>query len=161
VLGPEDRLDLTRLGPVRIGMTLAEAEQAAGVPFVVPQMQPDVDGLCTVVRPESTLPGVTFLLVDQRITMIHIDAPATNPTRSGVRVGSSEQQVRETYGDALEEREHPYYADEPGRAVYLVVVPDGERQSLLVEVVDGTVTSFSVGLLPQLIAGYGEGCVAS
>ena len=161
VLGPEDRLDLTRLGPVRIGMTREEAERAAGVPITVAQMQPDLSGRCTVVRPESTLPGVTFLLVNGRVAMIQVDAPATNRTRSGVRVGSSEQEVRRTYGDALEEQERYTMGDPaPGEdlGVNLILAPAGERQSLLFEVLDGKVISYRTGSRTQVIASYSEGC---
>ena len=56
-------LDLRGLGPVRVGMTPAEATAAAGVPIVVP---PDAAS-CSYASVEGGPEGVLFMVVDGRI----------------------------------------------------------------------------------------------
>ncbi|HEX7095435.1 MAG TPA: hypothetical protein VF183_06100 [Acidimicrobiales bacterium] len=127
------------LDTVIFGMTVAEAERAAGARLV-----PDetfVGGpSCSVVRPEPGPSGVTFTVANGRIERVDIRPPSTIGTRSGARIGTTVAQLRELFGDQLRASQSQPSAyefvprDEADAAFRVVFETDGD-----------TVTAFRAG----------------
>ncbi|HEX2041199.1 MAG TPA: hypothetical protein VHF24_01070 [Acidimicrobiales bacterium] len=158
-LTPESRLGPGRIGPVRVGMTLAEASAASGLHFAVdPRSSPHPER-CGVAVPEGTPPGVSFM-VEGGTTIVRIDVrgPLESPppiaTDAGIRVGSAEAEVAGAYpGVAV--RPHPSV---PG-GHYLVHIPEDPRVKgfeLLFETDGRVVTGFRAGVIAVVDAP--EGC---
>jgi hypothetical protein len=101
LVGAQLRID--GLGPVAIGMSFEEARRLAGVPLTLN------DGpYCDALRPEGALSGVSLTDTDEspgapRIDLIFVTSPSV-ATLSGIRVGSSADDVRQAYGGSLETR---------------------------------------------------------
>lgn len=96
------------LGPLRIGMTLAEITAAAG-----PDSDPEGVGgpepeSCDQFRPERAPEGVIVMVEEGRLTRISLDEGATVATDRGIRVGDPARRVRDAYGSALSESPHEY-----------------------------------------------------
>ena len=134
-----------QVGPVRIGMTVAEAQAALGGPF-----EPLTEaGECTYRRSAVAPAGVLFMQVDDRIVRADI-REAGVPTDAGVEVGASELRVREAYGGRVVASPHKYT---DGR--YLTITPSSE--SRMVFETDGkVVTRYRVGRIPEVE--WVEGC---
>ncbi len=140
-------VELRGVGPVRIGMSLAEASAAAGTPIVAKQ------GLrnCAFADPEGGPRGLSFMVIDGRIA--RIDVGGALATVAGVRVGDTEEQVQAAYGRQLEVTERLYV---PGH--YLMLIATGaDRGYGAVFSTDGArVTSFTSGRWPEVAEP--EGC---
>ena len=116
------------LGPVRLGMSLAEAARAAGVATTL-----DEGESCTSLAPVGGPPGVGFVSTggDGRVDVITVAAPGVR-TEAGVGVGATVADVRQAYPD-IEERLTP---DGDGRLVYS---PDSAFE-MVFGIVDGRVS---------------------
>ena len=89
-------LTLDRIGPVRFGMTLTEARHAAGALVVGEQME----GGSYIVRPRNMPMGIDLRMYEGRIDGVIVTSPVVH-TLSGIRIGSTEAEVRRTYGSRV------------------------------------------------------------
>ena len=133
-----------QVGPVRIGMTIAEAEAAIGRPF-----DSAVDSGDCIFRQTPAAPrGVLFMHVGGRIARIDLRSFAVR-TDKGIGVGDSEMQVQNAYGQVVETTPHKYTSG------HYLTVPVGDHK--IVFETDGQwVTRYRVGRLPEVE--WVEGC---
>lgn len=146
-LSTADRISTVGLGPVFVGMTVAEASQAAASAF-----EPDgeVRGPCTFyVATDFADVGVRWLVAFDRIAVVHVDQPGI-VTLSGVGVGSSAEEVRAAYGDLIEERPSPF--DPAVTELVLVPVDENDANQRVIFEVDGSgnVVAFHSGQRPEV-----------
>jgi hypothetical protein len=150
-LNESSKLDLRGLGPVRVGMTLAEATAAAGIPVVASADTAE----CTYATAQGGPEGVNFMVVDRKIARIDVRGASPVKTRSGAGVGDTEAQVQALY-PPLEVSDHKYV---PG-GHYLTFVPDDPADAdfrLIFETdASSKVTAIRSGRLPEVA--YVEGC---
>lgn len=161
-LSEESGLRFDGIGPIRVGMTLAQATAAVGKPV---RIDPGyvLDG-CGYAEVEGGPEGLSFMVLRAketdawRIVRINVSEKSRIATLSGVRIGATEAEVKKTYTGPgktgkLEVEQHVYV--EAGHYItYDVDGPEGHR--LLFET-DGTkVTEFRSG--EQGPVGYVEGC---
>jgi len=142
------------LGPVRVGMTVAEATKAAGLAIIAPTNSATLASPgCGFARPDG-LDGVGFMLVDGVIVRVDIDSGPI-ATASGAKIGSTEQEIKDLFPDLIEVTEHAYV--EGGN--YLTLVPTAEnlKDVRVVFETDGqVVTSYRAGRTPAVE--WVEGC---
>jgi len=153
-LGTSAALGLRGLGPVQAGMSLAEAEQAAGVPLSYEESGAG-EGGCGYASPPPGLglDDVGFMVLDGVVARVDIDGPSI-ATVSGVRVGDSESEALATYGDLLRIDPHPYTDGH-----YLVYEPTSAADAdyeLIFETTGSVVTTMRSGL--SYAVDYIEGC---
>jgi len=152
-LTQSSKLSTVGLGPVRVGMTVAEAEAAAGMKLPGepdPAISPD----CYFVEPESGIPGVGFMVNEGRIGRVDVYASGTVTTQSGARIGMTEQEIIALFPDRIEES-FEYRVD--GKALVFVPVDEVDRDFRVVFEVDGGfVTGMRGGILPAVQ--LNEGC---
>lgn len=153
-LTQSSKLSTVGLGPVRVGMTVAEAEAAAGMKLPGepdPAISPD----CYFVEPESGIPGVGFMVNEGRIVRVDVYASGTVTTQSGARIGMTEQEIIALFPDRIEES-FEYRVD--GKALVFVPVDEVDRDFRVVFEVDGGfVTGMRGGILPAVQ--LNEGCL--
>jgi hypothetical protein len=93
-------------GEVRIGMTLAELERAIGPLGDTTKL----DRTCDLVSAADAFrlpPGVSITQVEGRVARIDIENDSI-ATDKGVRVGDSEEKVKQLYGSAVIVEPHKY-----------------------------------------------------
>jgi membrane-bound inhibitor of C-type lysozyme len=133
-----------QVGPVRFGMTAAEADIAIGTPFAAAE-----PGEC-VYRKSSALPmGLLLMEVDGRIVRADITTAGV-ATAEGVGVGSTAAQVHDAYGAAVTASPHKYT-----KGQYLTLAPDADHR-VVFETDGERVTRYRVGRLPEVE--WVEGC---
>ncbi|MGH9181277.1 MAG: hypothetical protein ACRDY5_06140 [Acidimicrobiales bacterium] len=147
------RLELRGLGPVRIGMTVAEASAALGRDLQALGLG-DPDAGCELFAPAAGPDGVAFLVTGGTVARVDvIGGPVV--TTDGLAIGQTEAEAQQRYGGRLAVTNHTYT---PG-GHYLTLVPadpaDGAFR--LVAETDGTtVTALRAGRLPEVE--FPEGC---
>ena len=131
------------LGPIRIGMSERQVEKAAKV--AIRQQQGGGGSSCTTAR----LGDKNFLLFSKgRLARIYVEN-RRYATRSGIRVGDSEQKVLGTYPGEIIRTPHEYT-----KGSYLKIV-DGNRK-VVFETDGAKVTGISTGRRPEI--DYVEAC---
>jgi hypothetical protein len=142
-----DLLQVDRIGPVVVGMTLEEARDAAQVEL---RQEGDLLGNCVFYTPRSGRPDVSFMVIDGIVSRIDVDEPSTTSTQEGIRIGSSEADVKLTYPSTTVSKH--YYTD----GHYLRVLSQDGKTAYLFET-DGTrVVNFRSGFPSAVDAP--EGC---
>jgi hypothetical protein len=159
LLTDASRLRLDGVGPVRVGMTLAEATSAAHTTIRI--TGPDIGTDCRYAQAVDGPPGLAFMVVDGRIVRVDVwpsppqPRPSPVATVSGAHVGSTEDQVKALYPGRIKVTQHPYL--EKGH--YLTYTPQDAayRDFNLIFETDGErVTSFRSGYARNV--GQVEGC---
>lgn len=100
------RLRLDGIGPVKVGMTLAQASKAIGKRLRF-EADPEPPSTCGYADPPG-IPDVTFMVIDGRIRRVQVVEGGAVATVSGVRVGASEAEVNRVYGGRIQVQPHPY-----------------------------------------------------
>lgn len=140
----------TRIGPVRAGMTLAQANIALGGTLDV---RPGL-AECDYVRPRTTPRHVAFMVEKGRISRIDIRDSSDIATTTGARIGDTEARIKSLYPGRVTSQPHKYT---DGR--YLIVTPANPADSgfRIVFETDGTkVLRYRSGIRPAVE--YVEGC---
>lgn len=148
------QLMLRRLGPVEFGMTLHEAEQALGEPLIGDK-QASGNPNCYEAAPASGPDGLWFMIENDHIVRVDIRNPLIT-TKSGAKVGISEESVFRIYKTRIKSQQHQYFDN----GKYLVYVPTDEIDKdyrMIFDVVDGIVVQIRAGKLPSVE--YIEGCL--
>ncbi len=159
----EEPVSIGGLGPVRLGMTIQEAANAAQVSFVVaPMTQSDV---CQYYLPEvydpekaariDSIDGIGLMVVNDQVIRIDIWPGSPVKTLSGLGIGSTFDEVNAVYDGQIEVTPHPYTEGN-----YLTLAPDAAGSNLYTLVFetdkDGQVTQFRTGQFPAVK--WAEGC---
>ena len=157
------RFDLRGVGPVEAGMTVHQAEQAAGLRFALAPM-PATNGRCSSATP-AALDGLTFIVTapggaaatDAKAGTIARVTATVEPfaTVSNVKVGAKLTEARSTYAGRYDEVRF-------GRGGVALTVKGrsgaDKDKGVRIESADGqVVTSLASGLLTALAAP--DGCI--
>ena len=141
-LGTNDSISTDGLGAVTFGMTVAQAQAAAGTDLI--NCAPTSD--CYRVTPAQGPEGISFLVTDNTIERVDIVAgPLT--TRSGIGIGSTEDEIINLFGDRIETQVND------DSSVDLIFVPRDDSDAefrVIFTVRDGAVETFRSGRIPQV-----------
>ena len=141
-LGTNDSISTVGLGEVTFGMTVAQAQAAAGTDLI--NCAPTSD--CYRVTPAQGPEGISFLVTDNTIERVDIVAgPLT--TRSGIGIGSTEDEIINLFGDRIETQIND------DSSVDLIFVPQDDSDAefrVIFTVRDGAVETFRSGRIPQV-----------
>jgi hypothetical protein len=138
-------------GPIEWGMTLAEAEKAAGRPFG--ESDSLESGCHTIQLAGDSGKGPLFMVIDGRIARVDVTEPGIQ-TNHKVAVGDDEKRVQEMYAERVTVSPHKYTDGH-----YLTVGPRTQADSgfeLVFETDSQRVTRYRAGRLPEVE--YVEGC---
>lgn len=155
------------IGPVRVGMTIAQAEASARVRLVEKGGRAGTGG-CYYVWPQPEIEGLRFMVISdrsdnrierQRDRIARVDIFEGNrlTTVSGARIGDTESRIKSLYPGRIKVTPHAYTGDRGGR--YLTFVPQASwdrNYRLIFETYRDRVTQFRAGRLPEVE--YIEGC---
>jgi hypothetical protein len=149
-LSDESRLGFEGIGPVKIGMTVAQAKAAVGKPITVAP-EAAAEG-CSFATVEGGPKGLEFMVLRDKPSdpwkIFRADVGEGSPiaTISGIRVGATEAEVKAAYsgkGGSYTVGPHPYTGPQ---GHYLTYDADGKGGKLLIFETDGKkVTSFRAG----------------
>jgi hypothetical protein len=138
------------IGPVRAGMTVAEAGTALGAPLTVTGDAKE----CAYARAAKAPEGVSFMVVDNHIARVDVIRTKSVATVEGARIGSSEARIDSLYQGRVMVQPHKYTDGH-----YLVVGSGAgsDTTNRIVFETDGkVVTLFRSGRMPEV--GWVEGC---
>lgn len=135
---------LESVGPIRVGMTYEEAERVSRSDLTVSD-DLETGGSCVSVNVSGAPQGLSFMGSDGRIVRIEVFGGSLR-TRSGIGIGSTEEQIERAYPGEIAVEPHPYGDVDD---YYFVFTPQDStetRLKLVIETADGLVTSFRTGI---------------
>ena len=136
------------LGPLRAGMTVADASKALGGALVVPA---ETAAGCDYATWRGGPRGVHVMIDDGRIARVEIDSVGI-ATAAGARVGDTEERIRSLYPGRVIVTPHKY---EDGHYLTVNAVDDSSF-AIVFETSKGRVTRYRAGRRPAVE--YVEGC---
>ena len=138
----------TGIGPLRVGMTTAQAALTLGTALPSTAASPE----CAMVRVPRAPGEVWAMVVSDTVVRIDVRDPAIE-TAAGARVGDQEDRVGELYPGRVRVGPHKYTAGH-----YLVVPAEGDTLTRIVFETDslGIVTTYRAGRYPEVE--WVEGC---
>jgi hypothetical protein len=139
------------LGPVQVGMTLAEA-----VNMGLLNENPNLKKECDFVFPAvgAGIPdNVGVMIVKGKVARIDVDTGSVT-TEDGAKIGDTEEKLKTIYNGDLQIEPHKYV---PG-GHYMIVMGDSASagKAIVFETNGKTVTNFRAGRLPEVK--WVEGC---
>ncbi|MBK8016112.1 MAG: hypothetical protein IPK20_04920 [Betaproteobacteria bacterium] len=140
---------MDRLGPISVGMTAAQVGKAVG-PHVAEDFSPNNE--CFHLRRTGNLSGVSFMMIGGEVARIEVDTLSV-VSWSGVRIGSTEEQIKKIYGARVKVEPHKYLE---GNGHYLTLRLQDGRFGRRFETENRRVVRFYAGLWKHLR--YVEGC---
>lgn len=138
------------IGPIRIGMTAAEADAALGNQLTTPATAEP----CGYASSRKLPRGVRLMVVNGRIARVEVDTGRV-ATSTGARIGDAESRVLQLYGGNVTTTPHKYVEG----AHYLTVTPSAPADSahrIVFETKGSRVTRYRAGALPAVE--WVEGC---
>ena len=138
------------IGPLKAGMTFAEADAALAGALLVP-VGVDTTG-CDYLVWDKGPSGVHVMFDEHRIARVDVDT-AGIATAAGARIGDDETRIKRLYPGQVTVTPHKY---EDGH--YLTVTPAAadKRFRIIFETSGGRVTRYRAGMMPSVE--YVEGC---
>ena len=137
-------------GPIRSGMTLAEAAAAGGRPFGEPQMGSEECDYF-LFADDSLRGSAHFMVINGQIARVDVNDTSI-ATAEGARIGDSEQRIQELYPGRVTVQPHKY-----SDGHYLVVTSIADSGFRIIFATDGQkVTTYRAGRMPEVQ--YVEGC---
>lgn len=157
---PLTTLRMDGIGPIKVGMSLKEAEKAAGVKLA--QVQEEMNE-CSFVAPKGKLKEIIFMVYKGKI--VRADVPSEGfaqnkskvRTAEGIGIGDSMAKVKEAYKGRIKSQRHPYGQD--GKDFYLLVTPKDPKDKthlMIFEIMGGKVVTLRSGFKGDVQAI--EGC---
>ncbi|MBW4521797.1 MAG: hypothetical protein KME16_19115 [Scytolyngbya sp. HA4215-MV1] len=164
-LTEQSKLAIDGIGPVRVGMTIAQAEKSAGVHLIEKGARAGSGG-CYYVRPQTGPANLGFMVISDRednrmvrdkdrIARVDVWRNGRITTLSGAKNGDTEARIKSLYPGKIRVTPHKYVGD----GHYLTFMPqdpEDHNYRLIFETDGKRVTQFRSGKLPEVE--YVEGC---
>lgn len=131
------------IGPLRAGMTVAEANKAVGGGFSSPT---GADPACSYAKFAQAPNGVAVMLANNKIARVEVRS-GTTATADGARIGDSEAKINSLYKGQVTATPHKYISG----GHYLTVTPaDGSQNGIVFETDGKVVKEYRAGALPAV-----------
>lgn len=149
-LTQQSKVSINGIGPVRVGMSIAQAEAAAGIRLTRPDSKE-----CSYVRPQGSNYNVLFMVTNNRIARIDVQGNSRVTTVRGARIGDTESKIKSLYPGQIRVTRHNYQP----KGHYLIFTPKDRSEAnyrIIFETDGNRVTNFRAGKLPEVT--WVEGC---
>ncbi|BDI19586.1 hypothetical protein ANSO36C_53880 [Nostoc cf. commune SO-36] len=147
----QSKLFINGIGAVQVGMTVRQAEKAAGIQLV----GDSPNNNCYYVKPQNEPKNLSFMVTGGRISRVDVRQNNQITTLKGAKIGDTEAQIKSLYPGQIQVTPHKYVQN----GHYLTFIPKdrADRNYRVVFETDGKlVTEFRAGKLPEVK--YVEGC---
>lgn len=145
-----DKLTADGFGPIRVGQTLAEVEQAFGPPS---RPLTDENG-CSLFHPVRAPQGLLVMTEGGRVSRVTLSRDATAETDRGLNLGDTAAEVKRVYGAAAQATPHKYQS---APAEYITVWSGGPRNESYVDDASARGLVYEIGSNGTVSAIHGGG----
>lgn len=157
-LTENSKLAINGIGPIRVGMTVNEASQSAGVKLVFVASGPDAYS-CSYFKPQVDPQSISFMVAKGRIARVDISNERIATIR-GAKIGDTEDRIISLYPGQIQITKHPFPLRPNENRKHLTFVPkdaSDKNYRIIFETGNNRVYHLRSGKLPEV--GYIEGCL--
>jgi hypothetical protein len=165
-LTEQSKLAIDGIGPIRVGMTVAQAEKSANVTLIEKGGRAGTS--CYYLWPKTGPENLSLMVISpreenrilrnqDRIARVDIFSNSPVTTLRGAKIGDTEARIKALYPGQIKTTPHEYTGSQGGH--YLMFVPKDAADKdyrIVFETLKGRVTQFRSGKLPEVE--YVEGC---
>jgi hypothetical protein len=165
-LTEQSKLAIDGIGPIRVGMTVAQAEKSANVTLIEKGGRAGTS--CYYLWPKTGPENLSLMVISpreenrilrnqDRIARVDIFSNSPVTTLRGAKIGDTEAHIKALYPGQIKTTPHEYTGSQGGH--YLTFVPKDAADKdyrIVFETLKGRVTQFRSGKLPEVE--YVEGC---
>jgi hypothetical protein len=160
-LTERSKLAINGIGPIRVGMTVDEASESAGIKLTNRSGSGGgrEESQCSYVEPKGEPKGIAFMVTKGRIARVDIFSNKQITTIKGVKIGDTEDRIISLYPGQIQVTPHPYVSGSPRNGKYLTFVPKDtadKNYRIIFETSRNRVDRFRSGKIPEVEAI--EGC---
>ena len=130
------------IGPLRAGMTVAQANSAIGGGFAAPKGYSGGCGYAVLTKAPS---GLAVMLDGGKIARVEVRSGGI-ATAAGARIGDAESRIKSLYAGRLTSTPHKYVSG----GHYLTVTPSGSANRIVFETDGSKVTEYRSGATPAV-----------
>ena len=145
------------MGQIRVGMTVAEAEEAVGF-TLEGELDPQISEACYHVTAPDDQPDfadVSFMVLDDTIVRVEVHGDSTATTRSGAGIGITEADLNAMFPGQIQPSEGLAGG---GTAFQFVPRDDADAEYRVIFIFEGgSVSEYWAGILPAVA--FSEGCL--
>ncbi|MEK0194978.1 hypothetical protein [Microcoleus anatoxicus] len=159
-LTENSKLALNGIGPIRVGMTVDEASESAGIKLIISGSGGRDEYQCSYVQPKGEPKGIAFMVTKGRIARVDIFSNKQITTIKGAKIGDNEERIFSLYPGQIKATRHPYQGLPPRNGKYLTFVPKDaadKNYRIIFETANNRVMRFRSGKIPEV--DYIEGCL--
>ncbi|NMF82902.1 hypothetical protein E1H13_06020 [Nodosilinea sp. P-1105] len=146
-------LKTTGLGPIEIGMSLGQIRTKG---LRLEPMANSGSGECKYYKLQNHSDPIGLMAIDNRVLRIDVWPGSETETLSGAKIGSTEEELVQLYGDQLEATANPitlgktivFTPKDPGEDIFRLVFETDDR---------GRVVQYRAGQFPSVT--WPEGCL--
>lgn len=157
-LTERSKLALNGIGPIRVGMTVDEASESAGIKLTRSGSGGRDEYQCSYVEPKGEPKGIAFMVTKGRIARVDISSKSIT-TIKGAKIGDTEDRIISLYPGQIQVTTHPYQRLPLTNQKYLTFVPKDaadKNYRIIFETSKNRVERFRSGKIPEVEAV--EGC---
>jgi len=146
------KLAIDGIGPIRVGMTIQQAEVSARTRLLSVGTHEES---CWIVLPQGGPRDISFMVINGEIARVDVSGNSRITTISGAKIGDSEDRIKSLYLGQIRVTPHKYV--QGGHYLTFVPTDSSDRQYRMVFETDGRrVKWMRSGRLPEVE--YVEGC---
>ncbi|WP_193514455.1 hypothetical protein [Streptomyces griseoloalbus] len=133
-----EQVTVDGIGPARIGMSAEQVEKAVGAPLtLVGDASHCTDGTLA-----GAPDGLSLMFMENSLVAVSVEPPAAVSTASGMRVGTTRDELSDTYGDEITTDS---VEDGSERLVFAPTAPRFGGRIIVFDLSDGQVDRFAAG----------------
>ena len=152
-LTERSKLAINGIGPIRVGMTVDEASQSAGIKLTRSGSGARDEYQCSYVEPKGEPKGIAFMVTKGRIARVDIFSNKQITTIKGAKIGDTEDRIISLYPGQVQVTRHPYQRLPLTNQKYLTFVPKDaadKNYRIIFETSKNRVERFRSGKLPEV-----------
>lgn len=147
LLTENSKVWLKGIGPITVGMSILEAEQAGGIEFEEGYRKGD----CVFLSPKEQPKNINFMALNGKIVSVHIYAPSLITTKSGIGIDSTEAQLKAAYPERIQFQDTLISEGDEFKIFAFVPKDAGDKDYRLFFTLHlGKIQDFAAGKMPQV-----------
>jgi hypothetical protein len=147
-LTERSKLAIDGIGPIRVGMTVAEASRSAELTLVKSSTLNRL--FCTYLEAQGGPKGINFMVENDRIVIVYNSSNNQVTTIKGAKIGDTEERIFALYPGQIQATKSPRSPKENKYLTFVPIDAADKNYRMIFEMSNHRVINFRSGKLPEV-----------